>query len=139
MSDFYQGTSMYYVSTKGGGRGSAKCLLLLTWGEGGLRGHAYVIIFWIFFALDRKITKKSCKKCQAIICKQFIFRNYEVFQPINTFAIKSRTVYNGNFFIPGIHFQKIQSCTNNICTYIDAFEQKKKYVIKQVGSFAQIG
>ena len=37
---------MYYVSTKGGGRGSAKCLLLLTWGEGGLRGHAYVIIFW---------------------------------------------------------------------------------------------
>ena len=40
---------MYYVSKKGGGRGSAKCLLLLTWGEGGLRGHAYVIIFWNFF------------------------------------------------------------------------------------------
>ena len=43
---------MYYVSTKGGGRGSAICLLLLTWGEGGLRGHAYVIIL-IFFALDK--------------------------------------------------------------------------------------
>ena len=41
-----KGTSMYYVSKKGGGRGSAKCLLLLTWGEGGLRGHAYVIIVW---------------------------------------------------------------------------------------------
>ena len=26
---------MYYVSTKGGGRGSAKCLLLITRGEGG--------------------------------------------------------------------------------------------------------
>ena len=33
-----KGTSMYYVSTKRGGRGSAKCLLLLTWGEGGSRG-----------------------------------------------------------------------------------------------------
>ena len=28
----YRGTSMYYVSTKGGGRGSAKCLRLLTGG-----------------------------------------------------------------------------------------------------------
>ena len=36
---------MYYVSIKGGGRGSAKCLRLLT-GGGGLRGHAYVIIVW---------------------------------------------------------------------------------------------
>ena len=44
-----KGTSMYYVSKKGGGRGSAKCLLLLTWGEGGLRDHAYVMIFWNFF------------------------------------------------------------------------------------------
>ena len=41
-----KGTSIYYVITKGGGRGSAKCLRLLTWGEGGLRGHAYVIIVW---------------------------------------------------------------------------------------------
>ena len=40
------GTSMYYVITKGGGRGSAKYLRLLTWGEGGLKGHAYVIIVW---------------------------------------------------------------------------------------------
>ena len=39
------GTSMYYVSTRGGGRGSAKCLLLLTWGEGGVKTFAYVIIF----------------------------------------------------------------------------------------------
>ena len=38
-------TSMYYVITKGGGRGSAKCLCLLTGGRGG-RGHAYVIIIW---------------------------------------------------------------------------------------------
>ena len=30
-----KGTSIYYVITKGGGRGSAKCLRLLTWGEGG--------------------------------------------------------------------------------------------------------
>ena len=38
---------MYYVViTKGGGRGSAKCLRLLTWGEGGLRGRASVIIAW---------------------------------------------------------------------------------------------
>ena len=38
---------MYYVSTKGGGRGSAKCLYCLRGGsEGGLRGHAYVIIIW---------------------------------------------------------------------------------------------
>ena len=36
---------MYYVSTKGGGRGSAKCLRLLT-GGGGARGHTYVIIIW---------------------------------------------------------------------------------------------
>ena len=32
---FTMGTSMYYVSTKGGGRGSAKCLRLMTRGEGG--------------------------------------------------------------------------------------------------------
>jgi hypothetical protein len=35
---------MYYVSTKGGGRGSAKCLRLLTGGGGGkgsyLRNHS---------------------------------------------------------------------------------------------------
>ena len=37
---------MYYVITKGGGRGSAKCLRLLTGGGGGARGHAYVIIIW---------------------------------------------------------------------------------------------
>ena len=37
---------MYYVSTKGGGRGSAKCLRLLTGGGGGLRGLAYIIIVW---------------------------------------------------------------------------------------------
>ena len=64
---------MYYVSKKGGGRGSAKCLLLLTWGEGGLRDHAYVMIFGIFFlALYRKITKKCCKKCVATVCKIYI-------------------------------------------------------------------
>ena len=34
---FRKGTSMYYVSKKRGERGSAKCLLLLTWGEGGLK------------------------------------------------------------------------------------------------------
>ena len=34
---------MYYVITKRGGRGSAKCLLLLTWGEGGVKSLAYVI------------------------------------------------------------------------------------------------
>ena len=34
---------MHYVITKGGGRGSAKCLLLLTRGA---RGHTYVIIVW---------------------------------------------------------------------------------------------
>ena len=28
----FRGTSMYYVSTKGGGGGPAKCLLLLMWG-----------------------------------------------------------------------------------------------------------
>ena len=33
-----KGTSMYYVSKEGGGRGSAKCLLLLTWEEGGAKG-----------------------------------------------------------------------------------------------------
>ena len=32
---FGKGTSMYYVITKGGGMGSAKCLRLLTRGEGG--------------------------------------------------------------------------------------------------------
>ena len=31
---FPKGTSMYYVITKGGGRGSAKCLCLLTGGQG---------------------------------------------------------------------------------------------------------
>ena len=36
----HKGTSMYYVSTKGGGRGSAKCLHLHTGGGG--RGHTYV-------------------------------------------------------------------------------------------------
>ena len=42
-TDFFaRGTSMYYVSTKGGGMGSAKCLRLLT--GGGARGHTYVII-----------------------------------------------------------------------------------------------
>ena len=35
---FTMGTSMYYVSTKGGGRGSAKCLCLLTGGGGGGEG-----------------------------------------------------------------------------------------------------
>ena len=36
---------MYYVSTMGGGRGSVKCLRLLTWGEGGVKTLAYVSIF----------------------------------------------------------------------------------------------
>ena len=34
----HRGTSMYYVSTKGGGRGSAKCLRLLTGGGRGSKG-----------------------------------------------------------------------------------------------------
>ena len=53
---------MYYVSTKGGGRGSAKCLRLLTEeGGGGLRGHANVIIVW----------KKSC------LCNHSLEKNAE--------------------------------------------------------------
>ena len=50
----YKGTSMYYVSTKGGGGGPAKCLLLLTWGEGGVKTLAYVIIFCNFFRAARE-------------------------------------------------------------------------------------
>ena len=75
---FTYGTSLYYVSKKRGGRGSAKCLLLLTWGEGGLRGHAYVTIFDFFFALDKtknskklfRMTKKSQKHSK--FCKNFL-------------------------------------------------------------------
>ena len=39
---YSKGTSMYYVSTKGGGRGSAKCLRLLTGGakRSCLRNHS---------------------------------------------------------------------------------------------------
>ena len=54
-----KGTSMYYVSTKGGGRGSAKCLLLLMWEEGGIKGFAYVIIFWKIFALETTTNPKK--------------------------------------------------------------------------------
>ena len=50
-----KGTSMYYVSTKGGGGGPAKCLLLLTWGEGGVKTLAYVIIFCNFFRAAREM------------------------------------------------------------------------------------
>ena len=39
-----KGTYMYYVSTKGEGGGPAKCLLLLTWGAGGGKTLANVII-----------------------------------------------------------------------------------------------
>ena len=46
---------MYYVSTKGGGGGPAKCLLLLTWGEGGGKTLAYVIIFCNFFRAAREM------------------------------------------------------------------------------------
>ena len=67
------GTSMYYVSKKGGGRGSAKCLLLLTWGEGGLRDHAYVMIFGIFFwHYIEKLQKNVVKNAQQLFAK-FIF------------------------------------------------------------------
>ena len=59
---------MFYVITKGGGRGSAKCLLLLTWGEGGVKSLAYVIIFWTFFALDKmKNHKKSFKNDKSLV------------------------------------------------------------------------
>ena len=102
---------MYYVSKKGGGRGSAKCLLLLTWGEGGLRGHAYVIIFWIFFALDRKITKnlvKNPKQLFATIHKDRIFWKKPPWKQRNGFQKwdkkhKSRGLYWRAYCIRKLH------------------------------------
>ena len=43
---------------KGGREGVSQMLTIAYVGGGGLRDHAYVMIFGIFFALDRKITKK---------------------------------------------------------------------------------
>ena len=67
---------MYYVSTKGGGGGPAKCLLLLTWGEGGVKTLAYVIIFCNFFRAAREMIiniqyyafKNFCTNAQFLQC-----------------------------------------------------------------------
>ena len=67
-----KGTSMYYVSTKGGGRGSAKCLHLLT-----ARGHAYVIIIWKKMLNDlhylSNLNKKSPISTQSRNWKELLF------------------------------------------------------------------
>ena len=123
-----KGTSMYYVSKKGGGRGSAKCLLLLTWGEGGLRGHAYVIVFWKkIFALNRKITKKSCKTTKQLFANN-LDSGIMKFSSQSTLLLLNLGLFTKETFSSLEFIFKRNSYVLITCPimYIDAFEQKKK-------------
>ena len=58
---------------KGGREGVSRMLTIAYVGGGGAKGSCLRNdICNFFFALDRKITKKSCKKCIATVCKIYI-------------------------------------------------------------------
>ena len=73
VTPFHLGNIHVLRKQKGGREGVSQMLTIAYVGGGGAKGSCLRNdILEKKFALDRKITKKSCKKCIATVCKIYI-------------------------------------------------------------------